>query len=216
MDLASYTKFLQPDYAPESMLPEALNFIDQNQEKPFFLLFASPLPHVPLQVPKKYTEQYLQEFGDEKPYLGNKGYFPNRYPNATYAGMITYLDDQVGAIVEQLKKLGLYENTLIIFSSDNGPTYAGGVDPNYFDSAHPFNNDYGWTKGFTHEGGIRVPMIASWKGKIAAGTTTNHISAFWDVLPTLSEIAKVEPPKDIDGISFSSTLLGKNDQKEHI
>ena len=215
MELSVYSKFSQPDYAPESMLTEALDFMDQNQNEPFFLLFASPLPHVPLQVSKEYTDRYLEEFGDEQPYLGNKGYFPNRYPNATYAGMISYLDNQVGAIVEYLKKLGLYENTLIIFSSDNGPTYAGGVDPNYFDSAHPFNNDYGWTKGFVHEGGIRVPMVAVWEGKIKAGASTDHISAFWDVLPTIAEITDFESPKDIDGISFLPTLLGNSNQKSH-
>jgi arylsulfatase len=143
------------------------------------------------------------------------GYFPNRYPRAAYAAMVSYLDQQVGEIVEKLKDLGLYENTLIIFTSDNGPTYNGGTDSRFFNSAKPFKSEQGWGKGFTHEGGIRVPMIASWEGKIAPGSTSDLISAFWDVMPTLAEIAGVEAPTAIDGISFLPELLGQNRQKQH-
>ena len=214
LDLASYKKWAQKDYAPAKMQKEVLQFITENKDKPFFMYYASPLPHLPLQVPQKYVDKYVKLFGDEKPYNGN-AYFPNRYPHAAYAGMISYLDDQVGEIVARLKELGIYENTLIIFTSDNGPTYTGGVDAKYFNSARPFSNDYGRTKGFTYEGGIRVPMIASWPGKIKAGSTTNHISAFWDVLPTFGELVNVESPDDIDGLSFLPTLLGNNKQKQH-
>jgi len=154
-------------------------------------------------------------FGEEEPYIGNRGYFPNRYPNAAYAGMITYLDDQVGEIVSKLKELNLYENTIIIFTSDNGPSYTGGMDPEYFESAKPFPSNYGRTKGFTYEGGVRVPMIASWPGKIKEGSTTDHISAFWDVMPTLGELVNAEVPEDIDGLSFLPTLLDKENQSEH-
>jgi arylsulfatase len=122
--------------------------------------------------------------------------------------MISYMDSQVGQIVEKLKELGLYDNTLLLFSSDNGPTYTGGADTIFFDSARPFRTDYGRGKGFVYEGGIRVPMIASWPGHIEPGSTTDHISAFWDVLPTLSEIAGASVPEDIDGISFAPVLLG--------
>jgi arylsulfatase len=215
MNLASYRKFEQQEYAPAKMQVEVLNFIEANKEQPFFMYYASPLPHLPLQVPYEYVEKYVKLFGDEPPYLGDKGYFPNRYPNAAYAGMISYLDNQVGEIIQKLKELGLYENTIIVFSSDNGPTYTGGVDPKYFNSAKPFNNEYGRTKGFTYEGGIRVPMIASWPGKIKAGTTTNHISAFWDVMPTLGELVNEKVPDDIDGISFLPTLFGNENQQNH-
>ncbi|MEE9364603.1 MAG: arylsulfatase [Cellulophaga sp.] len=215
MALTSYKKFDQKDYAPAKMQTEVLKFIEKNKEVPFFMYYASPLPHLPLQVPQKYVDEYVKIFGEEDPYLGNKGYFPNRYPNAAYAGMITYLDDQVGEIVAKLKKLGLYENTLIIFTSDNGPTYTGGVDAEYFNSARPFLNNYGRTKGFTYEGGIRVPMIASWPAKIKAGTTTNHISAFWDILPTFAELVKTNAPEGIDGLSFLPTLLDEKNQKKH-
>jgi len=111
--------------------------------------------------------------------------------------------------VSELKAQGLYENTLIIFSSDNGPTYTGGADTPYFDSAKPFKTEYGWGKGFVHEGGIRVPMIATWKGKIQSNSESHHISAFYDVLPTLCEVANTPIPNYTDGISFLPTMLGK-------
>ncbi|MDX2442918.1 MAG: arylsulfatase [Bacteroidales bacterium] len=211
---ASYKKFFQNDYSADLMLDEALNFMDENKNQPFFLYYASPIPHDPVQVPKEYVDWYQESFGEEEPYLGDKGYFPNQYPRAAYAGMINYLDDQVGKLVAKLKELGLYENTLIIFTSDNGPTYAGGVDAAFFDSAKPFKSEHGWGKGFTHEGGIRVPMIASWPGHIEQGTENNHISAFWDVLPTFCEITNIPVPEDIDGISFLPALSSMN-QENH-
>jgi arylsulfatase len=208
-DPASYSKYRLNDYAPELMLDEALGFVRENKESPFFLYFASPIPHVPLQAPEKWVEYYQKKFGPEEPYLGNKGYFPDRTPRATYAAMVSYLDEQVGDIVSELKKLGLYENTLILFSSDNGPTYNGGSDSAYFDSASPFKSEYGWAKGFSTEGGIRVPMIASWEGTIKGGRTSQHVSAFWDVLPTLCELSGAPVPSDVDGLSFVPTLLGE-------
>ncbi len=212
--LESYQKYDQKDYAPAKMQTEVLRFIENNKDQPFFMYYASPLPHLPLQVPQEYVDRYVKIFGEEEPYLGDKGYFPNRYPHAAYAGMITYLDDQVGEIVAKLKELGIYENSLIVFTSDNGPSYTGGVDADFFNSANPFPNNYGRTKGFTYEGGIRVPMIASWPGKIKAGSTTDHISAFWDVLPTFGELVESDAPEDIDGISFLPTLFGE-EQAQH-
>ncbi len=214
-DLASYAKYFQKDYAPKLMQDEVLGFIEQNKDNPFFLYYATPLTHAPLQIPQEFVEKYVKKFGDEEPYDGKRSYFPNRYPRAAYAAMVSYLDTQVGEIVQKLKDLGLYENTLIIFSSDNGPTYNGGTDSPFFDSAKPFKSERGWGKGYTHEGGIRVPMIASWKGKIAPGSTSNLISAFWDVLPTLADVAGVNAPNDIDGISFLPELLDKGVQKQH-
>lgn len=214
MDLASYDMFnKQPDYAPALMQTEVLNFIEQNKDQPFFMYYATPIPHLPIQVPQEYTDRYVKLWGEEEPYVGDKGYFPNRYPKAAYAGMITYLDDQVGEIVAKLKELGLYENTLIVFTSDNGPTYTGGVDAPYFESASPFETEYGRTKGFTYEGGIRVPMIAAWPGQIEAGTKTDHISVFWDVMATVGELTNTEIPKDTDGVSFLPTLTGKEPNK---
>ena len=210
----SYSKFNQKDYAPEKIQQKALSFIKENKDEPFFMYYASPLPHLPLQAPKDYVDKYRKVFGEEEPYIGDKGYFPNRYPKATYAAMISYLDVQLGEIVTLLKKEGIYENTVIIFSSDNGPTYLGGVDFDYFESSKPFSNGYGRTKGFVYEGGVRVPLIASWPNHIEPGTISNHISAFYDLMPTLCDIAGIEPPDSIDGISLKSTLFNQ-EQKQH-
>jgi len=213
-DEASYAKYNQNDYAPERIHEKALTFIDENKDNPFFLYYASPLPHLPLQAPKEYVDKYRKLLGDEEPYLGDKGYFPNRYPRATYAAMIDYLDHQLGELIAKLIELDLYENTIIILSSDNGPTYTGGVDFDFFESSKPFANGYGRTKGYVYEGGVRVPLIASWPNKIKAGSTSNHISAFYDLMPTICDIAGIESPQNIDGKSFKAELLGE-EQKSH-
>jgi len=210
----SYSDFRLNEYAPDLMLEKALQFMEKNQNQPFFLYYPTIIPHVSLQVPKKYVDRYRDVFGEEEPYLGGH-YFPCRYPKATYAGMITHLDDQVGRLIQKLKQIGQYENTLIIFTSDNGPTYAGGADTQFFNSAGIFGEKKGRGKGFVYEGGIQVPMIASWPGTIQPGTTTDHISAFWDVLPTLCELGRAPIPENTDGISFVPTLLKKKKQDHH-
>ena len=213
-DPASYAKFHdQPDYSAELMHVEALRFIEENYNNPFFLYLPTPIPHVALQAPQRWIDYYREKFGDEEPYITGT-YVPVRYPNATYAAMISYLDEQVGEIVDKLKELGIYDNTLIMFSSDNGPTTAGGVDPEYFDSAAPFQNLSGRVKGHLYEGGIRMPMIATWANRIEPGSNTDHLSAQWDVLPTLAEAAGVTPPEGIDGISFLPVLLGNEGDQE--
>jgi arylsulfatase len=210
----SYAKYQQQDYAPTLMHEKVLNFIEENKDEPFFLYYASPLPHVPLQAPKKDVDNYRAEFGDENPYDGSKGYFPNQYPHATYAAMISLLDQQIGEVRAKLRELGLEENTIILVTSDNGPTYTGGVDFDYFESSAPFTNGYGRTKGFVYEGGIRIPMLVSWPGKVEAGTKSDHISAFYDVMPTICDLLGIAPPSDADGKSFLPTLLGEK-QESH-
>ena len=211
----SYSRYNLSEYAPDVMFSEMISFIDADRDRPFFLYWASPIPHVPLQAPKKWIDYYLDKFGDEPPYPGDKGYFPHRYPHAAYAAMVSYLDERIGELVGKLKEEGLYENTLIIFSSDNGPTFNGGTDSPWFNSGGPFRSERGWAKGFLHEGGIRVPLIASWPGNIAPGTESDHISAFWDLLPTLCDVAGADIPEDVDGISYLPELLGEGDQKKH-
>ncbi|MDH5381272.1 MAG: sulfatase-like hydrolase/transferase, partial [Cyclobacteriaceae bacterium] len=178
----------------------------------FFLYYASPIPHVALQAKEKWVNYYLEKFGDEPPYTGNKGYFPNRYPHASYAAMISTLDEQVGEIIAKLKKLNIEDNTIIIFTSDNGPSYAGGADPEWFDSAKPFKSSYGWAKGFLKEGGIRVPMVVKWPRQINPGTKSDVISCFQDMLPTFLDITNTTPTVVTDGKSLLPALKGSNEQ----
>jgi arylsulfatase A-like enzyme len=215
LDKKSYEKYTQPDYAPDVMYKGMENFVVENKDNPFFFYWASLIPHVALQAPQRWVDYYIKKFGDEEPYLGNKGYYPHQNPHAVYAAMVSYFDENVGKLVARLKELGIYENTLIIFTSDNGPTFNGGSDSQYFESAGILGSQNREIKGSFKEGGVRVPMIASWTGKIKPGSKSDHISAFWDVMPTLCEIANAKTPDDIDGISMVPTLLGKGVQKEH-
>ena len=213
MDPESYSKYTLNEYSPDLMFTEMINFIDSNKDDPFFLYWATPIPHVALQAPPLWIDHYVKKFGDEKPYVGDNGYFPHRYPHAAYAAMISYLDDQVGKLIQHLKDINIYNNTLIIFSSDNGPTYNGGTDSPWFDSGGPFRSEQGFAKGSLFEGGIRVPMIAFWPGVIKPGSVSDHISAFWDVMPTLCEVAGIEIHDETDGISFLPELKGKKQMK---
>ena len=213
-DPASYARFTQRDYAPEKIHDRALSFLDAHSDEPFFLYYPSPLPHLPLQAPTTYVNEYRDQLGNEEVYIGDKGYFPTPYPRATYAAMISYLDRQLGELVQKLKDKGVYDNTIIFFTSDNGPTYTGGVDFDYFDSSTPFSNGYGRTKGFVYEGGIRVPMIVSWPGHIDEGSTSGHISAFYDIMPTIIDLTAIPADLKTDGISFVPALLG-HDQEQH-
>lgn len=218
LDIQTYAKYGQGEYAPEVSFEKLMAFIDKSKNDPFFLYWATPIPHVPLQAPKDWVDYYVNKFGDEYPYYfeeRDKSYFPNRYPHASYAAMVSYLDENIGKLLNYLKAEGLYENTLIVFSSDNGPSYTGGTDSPWFESGGPFQSTYGRGKGFVYEGGIRVPMIASWPITIEAGTKTDHISAFYDVLPTMCEIGEVESDFTSDGISFLNTLTNNKDQKKH-
>lgn len=214
-DPASYAPFTLNDYAPELMFKELTGFVDRNKENPFFVYWATPIPHAAIQAPQKWVDYYIEKFGDEEPYIGNRGYFPHKNPRAGYAAMVSYLDENIGKLVSKLKEENLYDNTLIIFTSDNGPTFNGGTDSPWFDSAKPFKSEYGRGKGYVYEGGIRVPMIASWPKQISAGTKTDHISVHYDVMATLADVAGYEAPSYTDGISFLPTLLSNEEQVQH-
>jgi arylsulfatase len=191
---------------------EALKFIEENKDRPFFLYVPFAIPHVSLQVPDDALKEYLGKW-DDPPYWGEKGYLPNAHPRATYAAMVTRMDRSVGRILDQVKKLGLEENTIVFFSSDNGPTHdhAGGSDSEFFESAGPFRG----LKGSLYEGGIRAPCIVRWPGRIKPGRTSDLPGGFPDVLPTLCDVAGAAVPKDIDGVSILPTLLDKGDQRKH-
>lgn len=206
-------------YAPNFIHKKALKFIEDNKEKPFFIYYPSIIPHAELFAPETYMEKYRGKLLPEKEFKGvddgprykKGGYGSQPESHAAFAAMINLLDDQVGEIVDKLNDLGIADNTLIIFSSDNGPHQEGGADPDYFDS----NGIFTGYKRDLYEGGIRMPMIAWCPGKIAAGSKTDLISAFWDFLPTVTDLIGAKNPENTDGISYLPTLLGKDGQKEH-
>jgi len=210
-DPASYRPFQGKDYAPDRMLRRAEEFIRQNKDRPFFLFYTTTLVHLALHVPEEDLKPYLGLW-PETPFTGD-GYTPHRTPRAAYAAMVSRLDRDVGRLLALLEELGLEKDTIVFFSSDNGTAdVPKEVDAKFFQSVGPLRG----LKGSLYEGGIRVPMIVRWPGKIPAGTTTDHISAFWDIVPTVAELVGFEVPAGIDGISFAPTLLGRaQEQKQH-
>jgi arylsulfatase A-like enzyme len=207
-------------YAPIPIHEQALKFMEDNKDKPFFMYYPSVIPHAELFAPEEYMEKYRGKFLPKKNYTGHDegsprykigGYGSQPESHAAFAAMVDLLDDQVGDIMDKLKELGIDDNTIVIFSSDNGPHMEGGADPDYFDS----NGPYKGYKRDLYEGGIRVPMLVRWPAKVKAGSKTEHISAFWDFLPTVTELIGAEIPEDIDGISYVPALLGKEGQKQH-
>jgi arylsulfatase A len=212
--------FKAEQYGPDLIHEQALKFLENNKDKPFFMFYPSMIPHAEMFAPEEYMEKYRGKFEPEKVTTGcdsGENYRLGPYgsqpeSHAAFVAMINVLDDQVGEIVAKLKELGIYENTLIIFTSDNGPHQEGGANPDYFNS----NGIFRGYKRDLYEGGIRVPMIAVWDGKIAPGTETDHPSAFWDVYPTVAAITGAKTPESMDGISFLPTLQGKEaEQKKH-
>ncbi len=193
-------------YSHDKMTDAALDFIQRNHRSPFLMHIHWTIPHA-----NNEGGRVLKD-GMEVPDYGIYADRPWPNPEKGFAAMITRMDADVGRLFQLLKDLGIDENTLVIFTSDNGPHREGNHDHEYFDSN-------GVLKGYKrsmHEGGIRVPMIARWPGKVAAGSRSDLPSAFWDFLPTACEIAGVEPPNDIDGISYLPTLLNKSaDQRQH-
>jgi arylsulfatase len=195
-------------YSHDLITEEALKFVRTNKERPFFLYVPFTVPHVALQVPEDSLAQYKGQWPDPA-YDGKRGYVSHANPRACYAAMVSRMDKDVGRITALLQELRLDENTLVIFASDNGPTPSGGEDPAFFKSAGPLRG----LKGSLYEGGIRVPFIARWPGKIKPGSESDHVSAFWDFLPTCAELLGEKPPKGIDGISMLPTFLGRLDEQ---
>ena len=205
----SYSSFSGQIYSADLITEQAVKFVVDNRDRPFFLFVPTTIPHLALQAPAEAVSDYAEAFPDDPPYLGGRGYLPNRTPRATYAAMVTRMDQHVGKIVAQIRELGLEENTIIIFSSDNGPLYdkLGGTDCEFFESAGPLRG----RKGSLYEGGFREPTIVSWKGHIPAGTTSERVTGFEDWIPTLLELIGAKPatPANLDGINFAATLLGQ-------
>ncbi|TBN03373.1 arylsulfatase [Hyunsoonleella flava] len=205
-------------YAPSVIHEKAIAFLEKNKDTTFFMYYPSIIPHAELVAPEAYMTKFRGKLLPEKAYKGidhgekykNGGYGSQKEPYTAFAAMVYLLDKQVGEIREKIEELGIADHTLIIFTSDNGPHKEGGADPDYFNS----NAELRGYKRDLYEGGIRVPMIAYWPNTIKANSTSNHISAFWDFLPTACEIAEIDIPKNTDGISLLPELLGEK-QENH-
>jgi arylsulfatase len=198
-------------YSHDLMAQEALRWVRSHKDDPFFLYLAFTIPHVSLQVPQDSLAQYRGQW-PETPFENTRHYANNATPRAAYAAMITRMDRDVGRLLDLLRELGLDEKTLVMFASDNGAVFPlAGADPDFFRS----NGDLRGYKQELYEGGIRTPFLARWPGRIKAGSKSEFIGAFWDVLPTLCELAGTSPPAGIDGLSIVPTLLGRPGQVEH-
>lgn len=205
-------------HSQERFTEEALRFVDEHQDRPFFLYLPVAIPHVSIQAPEEWIAQYRGTFGDDPEWINQnpRGYTSHPTPHAGYAAMVSYLDHEIGRILDRIDELGLTDDTIVFFSSDNGPTHdrVGGADSPFFDSTGPFRG----LKGQVYEGGLRVPTIARWPGRIPSGTTSDVVGYFPDVMPTLLDLVGAPDliPDAIDGLSLAPTLLGKpEDQKQH-
>lgn len=199
-------------YANDVFTQEAKQFISENKDKPFFIYIPYTIPHAELRVPEDDMEHFRNRYLPETPFVpGAKStYRAQEQPRAAFAAMITRMDRHIGEIMDLIAQLGLDEQTIIMFSSDNGPHKEGGADPYYFNS----NGSQRGIKRDLYEGGIRVPFIVRWKGTIAPGSESPHICTFWDFMPTLCELTGTPIPEKIDGISYLPTLLGQTDKQQ--
>ncbi len=207
-------------YAPAIIQEKTLAFIEANRDRPFFLFIPTVLPHAELQGPDDEYDKHYEKAFEETAYRGNDygpeatvgGYASVAKPRATFAAMVSRLDAYVGEVLAKLDELGLSENTIVLFSSDNGAHREGGADPEFFNSA-------GGLRGFKrdlYEGGIRAPFIVRWPGHVTQGSISDHVGTFWDIMPTLVDIADAPKPLYTDGLSFLPTLLGQHHgQKQH-
>ncbi|HVF26677.1 MAG TPA: arylsulfatase, partial [Pyrinomonadaceae bacterium] len=204
------------DFVNDLFTEASLDFIARNKSRPFFLYLAYTNPHAEIRVPEDSLAEYKGKF-PETPFVNLKadrhpsqGYRSHPTPHAAFAGMVTRMDRDVGRILDHLKQLGLDKETIVFFTSDNGPHKEGGADPEFFDSNGPLRG----IKRDLYDGGIRVPMIVRWPGTIKSGRTSEQVWAMWDFFPTAAAIAGARAPKDVDGISMLPALKGKR-QRSH-
>ncbi len=199
-------------YSHALIMQRALDFIRRHKDGPFFCFMPVTIPHAAMEAPEKYVAPFRDKFSQFADVVGRYAGTQTKNPVAAFGGMMTALDEGVGQVLALLEDLGLADNTVVMFTSDNGPHREGGHKPDFFDSNGPLK---GHKRDLT-EGGIRVPMLARWPGRIKPGSITDHISAFWDVMPTLCDLAGTAAADGIDGLSFLPTLLGQADrQKQH-
>lgn len=208
-------------YAPYLIHEKAKSFIRGNSGKPFFLWYTTTIPHAELRLPENEIAHMKGNSSmepeksfkgiDDGPDYKEGGYGSQKTAHAAFASMVTLLDRQVGEISSLLDSLGIAENTILVFTSDNGPHREGGADPDFFNS----NGQLRGYKRDLYEGGIRVPFIVRWPGHIEPGSSTDHISAFWDFFPTVADILGKDNIEGTDGISYLPVLTGKGSQKKH-
>jgi arylsulfatase A-like enzyme len=213
------TVSLESDYVGDLFTKEAVSFIERDDRRPFFVYLNYTVPHAELRAPDDSVAPLRGKF-PEKPFANPKadalqsgartegpslGYRSQPTPHAAFAAMITRMDRDIGRIVELLRTRGIERQTLVLFTSDNGPHQEGGADPAFFNSSGGLRG----IKRVLYEGGIRVPMIARWTGTIPAGRVSAHPWAHWDLLPTLADVAGARAPEGIDGISMTRTLRGQ-------
>ena len=199
-------------YSHFLIVEKGLQFMKEHIDEPLFMYFAITPPHADLDYPdiSHYDGRFVETPHINKPKTG-RGYKSNPKPRATYASMVSEIDKNVGMVIDLLEKEGKLDNSIIIFSSDNGVHCVGGHDPEYFNSNGPFRG----YKRDLYEGGVRTPFVVRWPGHIKPGSTTDAVTTFWDFLPTACEVAGIKAPKDIQGISYLPTLLGKKQRKTH-
>lgn len=199
-------------YSHDLIMEKALDFIEKEAGHRFFLYLTPTVPHADLDVPE--LGEYDGAF-QETPFVNKskngKGYQNQPKPRAAYAAMVSRLDRDIDRIMDLLKEKGIYDNTLVIFSSDNGVHSEGGHDPEFFDS----NSIYRGQKRDLYEGGIHTPFVACWPARIKPGSRTDHVSAFWDFLPTVCDITGTVCPDNIDGLSYLPAMTGEGTQQEH-
>ena len=218
--------FKRTQYSADMIHQEAMKWLDkQDGKQPFFGIFTYTLPHAELAQPEdSILINYQKQFFNDKTWGGQEGsrYNPSVHTHAQFAGMITRLDAYVGEVLQKLKDKGLDDNTIVIFTSDNGPHEEGGADPTFFGRDGKLRG----LKRQCYEGGIRIPFIVRWPGKIQAGSVNDHQLAFYDLMPTFCDLIgvknyvkkyanKKKATDYFDGLSFAPTLLGNGEQKKH-
>ena len=200
-------------YSHDRIHAEGMKWLKERpKDKPFFAFFPIAIPHAAMDAPEEVVAPFRKEFPQFEEKVGNYGGTKTTNPVAQFAGMMTRADEGVGEILAWLKEAGLDENTVVMLSSDNGPHKEGGHMPDFWNSNGGLT---GYKRDLT-EGGIRCPLLVRWPGKVVPGSTTDHISAHWDIFPTFCELAGAPVPEGLDGISFVPTLLGKaGEQRKH-
>ena len=198
-------------YSHDLIQKQALKFIRDNAKKPFFAYLPITIPHAAMQCPEEDVAPFRKKFPQFEDKIGKYSHGTKvRNPVAAFAGMMTRMDRGVGQVLDLLDELKIANNTLVLFSSDNGPHHEGGHQPGFFNSNGPLKGH----KRDLYEGGIRVPLIAYWPGRVKADSVSDHICAHWDLMPTFCELANIPTPKHTDGISYVPALTGGK-QKKH-